>query len=76
MRERLITSPSFSGGKILGTILFEETMDRTSKGQDSAAFLWGQKHIVPFVKVDQGLSGVENGVQLMKPMTMLDTLLG
>ena len=75
MRERIITCPSFSGDKILGAILFEQTMDRTIKGQDSAAFLWEQKHIVPFVKVDQGLSAVENGVQLMKPMTMLDTLL-
>jgi len=75
MRERIITSPSFSGDKILGAILFEQTMDGTIKGQDSAAFLWEQKHIVPFVKVDQGLSAVENGVQLMKPMTMLDTLL-
>jgi fructose-bisphosphate aldolase, class I len=75
MRKRLICSPSFSGGKILATILFEQTMDRTINGEDSAAFLWKQKHIVPFVKVDQGLSLVENGVQLMKPMTKLDSLL-
>src|ERR1700730_9679481 len=75
MRKRLISSPSFSGDKILATILFEQTMDRTINGEDSAAFLWKQKHIVPFVKVDQGLSPIENGVQLMKPMTKLDSLL-
>jgi fructose-bisphosphate aldolase class I len=75
MRERLILSPSFTGDKILATILFEQTMDRTINGEDSGAFLWKQKHIVPFVKVDQGLSPAENGVQLMKPMTKLDSLL-
>ncbi|WP_375481629.1 fructose bisphosphate aldolase [uncultured Mycobacterium sp.] len=75
MRERLMSSPSFSGDKILGTILFEQTMDRTINGEDTAAFLWKQKHIVPFVKVDQGLAPAENGVQLMKPMTKLDSLL-
>jgi fructose-bisphosphate aldolase class I len=75
MRARLITSPSFSGDKVIATILFEQTMDRTINGEDSAAFLWKQKHIVPFVKVDQGLSDAENGVQLMKPITKLDSLL-
>jgi fructose-bisphosphate aldolase, class I len=75
MRARLITSPSFSGQKIIATILFEQTMDRTIENEDSAAFLWKQKHIVPFVKVDQGLSDAEDGVQLMKPMTKLDPLL-
>jgi fructose-bisphosphate aldolase class I len=75
MRERLITSPSFTGNKILATILFEQTMDRSIDGENTAAFLWKQKHIVPFVKVDQGLSDAENGVQLMKPMTKLDSLL-
>jgi fructose-bisphosphate aldolase class I len=75
MRERLMSSPSFSGDKVLAAILFEQTMDRTINGEDSAAFLWKQKHIVPFVKVDQGLSPAENGVQLMKPMTKLDSLL-
>ncbi|MGB9305477.1 MAG: fructose bisphosphate aldolase [Mycobacterium sp.] len=75
MRARLISSPAFSGSKILATILFEQTMDRTINGEDSAAFLWKQKHVVPFVKVDQGLTDVENGVQLMKPMTKLDALL-
>jgi fructose-bisphosphate aldolase, class I len=75
MRERLMSSPSFSGDKILATILFEQTMDRAINGEDTAAFLWKQKHIVPFVKVDQGLSDADNGVQLMKPMTKLDSLL-
>jgi fructose-bisphosphate aldolase class I len=75
MRTRLISSPSFTGDKVIATILFEQTMDRAIAGEDSAAFLWKQKHIVPFVKVDQGLSDAENGVQLMKPMTKLDSLL-
>lgn len=75
MRERLMSSPSFSGDKVLATILFEQTMDRSINGEDTAAFLWKQKHIVPFVKVDQGLADAENGVQLMKPMTKLDSLL-
>ncbi len=75
MRERLMSSPSFSGDKILATILFEQTMDRAINGEDTAAFLWKQKHIVPFVKVDQGLADAGNGVQLMKPMTKLDSLL-
>jgi fructose-bisphosphate aldolase class I len=75
MRERLITSPSFTGDKVLATILFEQTMDRAINGESTADFLWKQKHVVPFVKVDQGLSDAENGVQLMKPMTKLDALL-
>jgi fructose-bisphosphate aldolase, class I len=75
MRERLISSPSFSGDKILATILFEQTMDRSIHGEDTPAFLWKQKHIVPFVKVDQGLSEARYGVQLMKPMSKLDSLL-
>src|SRR5271154_5647771 len=74
-RARLIESPSFTGDKILATILFEQTMDRTINGEDTVAFLWKQKHIVPFVKVDQGLAAVRYGVQLMKPMTKLDSLL-
>ena len=75
MRSRLILSPSFTPDKILATILFEQTMDRTINGEDTAAFLWKQKHIVPFVKVDQGLADAQYGVQLMKPMTKLDDLL-
>ncbi len=75
MRSRLILSPSFTGEKILATILFEQTMDRTINGEDTAEFLWKQKQIVPFVKVDQGLAEAQYGVQLMKPMTQLDDLL-
>src|SRR6201986_3252655 len=74
-RARLIESPSFTGDKILATILFEQTMDRTINGEDTVAFLWKQKHIVPFVKVDQGLADVKYCVQLMNPMTKLDSLL-
>ena len=75
MRERLMLSPSFSGDQILATILFEQTMDRTINGEDTAAFLWKRKRIVPIVKVDQGLTDAENGVQLMKPITKLEPLL-
>jgi fructose-bisphosphate aldolase class I len=74
-RERLIESPSFTGEKILATILFEQTMDRTINGEDTVSFLWKEKHIVPFVKVDQGLADLRYGVQLMKPLTKLDSLL-
>jgi fructose-bisphosphate aldolase, class I len=74
-RERLIDSPSFTGEKILATILFEQTMDRTINGENTVAYLWKQKHIVPFVKVDQGLADAQYGVQLMKPLTKLDGLL-
>jgi fructose-bisphosphate aldolase, class I len=75
MRSRLILSPSFTSEKILATILFEQTMDRTINGEDTAAFLWKQKQIVPFVKVDEGLADAQYGVQLMKPMSKLDILL-
>jgi fructose-bisphosphate aldolase class I len=74
-RARLIQSPSFNRDKILATILFEQTIDRTINGENTVAFLWKQKHIVPFVKVDQGLADAQYGVQLMKPMTNLDGLL-
>ena len=74
-RARLIESPSFTGDKILATILFEQTMDRTIAGENTVDFLWKQKHIVPFVKVDQGLADAQYGVQLMKPMSKLDDLL-
>jgi len=75
MRSRLILSPAFTGEKILATILFEQTMDRTINGEDTAALLWKQKQIVPFVKVDEGLADAQYGVQLMKPMPKLDVLL-
>jgi fructose-bisphosphate aldolase class I len=74
-RARLIESPSFTGEEILATILFEQTIDRTISGENTVSYLWKRKHIVPFVKVDQGLADPQYGVQLMKPMTNLDSLL-
>jgi fructose-bisphosphate aldolase class I len=74
-RSRIITSPSFDGDRILGAILFEQTLDRTVEGLDTAQYLWSRKHIVPFVKVDQGLAPEADGVRLMKPLTGLDALL-
>jgi fructose-bisphosphate aldolase class I len=75
MRTRIITSPVFTGDRILGAILFEGTMDRDIEGVPSATYLWSTKHIVPFVKVDKGLAEEADGVQLMKPMPELDGLL-
>ena len=75
MRTRIITSPAFSGDRILGAILFENTMDREIEGQPTARYLWNEKQVVPFLKVDKGLAGVENGAQVMKPMPGLDELL-
>jgi len=75
MRTRIITSPSFSGERILGAILFEGTMDRAIEGTPSAEYLWNERRIVPFLKVDKGLADVADGVQLMKPMPKLDDLL-
>jgi fructose-bisphosphate aldolase class I len=75
MRARIITSPSFNGDRILGAILFEGTMDREIEGQPTADYLWNQKRIVPFVKVDKGLVDEKDGVQLMKPMPQLGALL-
>ncbi len=75
MRTRIITSPSFNGDRILGAILFENTMDRTIEGKGSALFLWENKQIVPFLKVDKGLADEADGVQLMKPIPGLDDLL-
>ena len=75
MRTRIVTSPSFNGERILGAILFENTMDRTINGKGSAQFLWDEKQVVPFLKVDKGLADEANGVQLMKPMPDLDDLL-
>jgi fructose-bisphosphate aldolase, class I len=74
-RKRLIESPGFTGEKILATILFEQTIDRNINGENTVTYLWKRKHIVPFVKVDQGLADAQYGVQLMKPMTKLDSLL-
>jgi fructose-bisphosphate aldolase, class I len=75
MRSRIITSPSFDGDRILGAILFENTMDRQIEGRDSAEYLWTVKRVVPFLKVDKGLAGEVDGVQLMKPIPDLDALL-
>ncbi len=75
MRTRVITSPAFTGERILGAILFEGTMDRQIEGVPSATYLWRTKNVVPFVKVDKGLADEADGVQLMKPMPELDALL-
>ena len=75
MRSRIVTSPSFTGERILGAILFEKTMDSEIQGQPSADYLWNVKRIVPFLKVDKGLAEERNGVQLMKPMPQLSALL-
>jgi len=71
MRTRLITSPAFSGERVIGAILFEMTMDRSIDGLGSAEYLWQRKHVVPFLKVDNGLADEVNGVQLMKPIPQL-----
>ena len=75
MRTRIITSPSFTGERILGAILFENTMDRDIEGQSAADYLWNVKRVVPILKVDKGLAAEKNGVQLMKPMPGLAALL-
>jgi fructose-bisphosphate aldolase class I len=75
MRTRIITSPSFDGDRILGAILFEQTMDREIEGRGSADYLWNVKRVVPFLKVDKGLDEEADGVQLMKPIPGLDDLL-
>ena len=75
MRTRIITSPAFSSEYILGAILFEMTMDRKVEGKYTADYLWNEKGIVPFLKVDKGLAEVKEGVQVMKPMPTLNELL-
>ena len=75
MRTRIVTSPSFDGDRILGAILFENTMDREIGGKPSARYLWEEKNVVPFLKVDKGLAAETDGVQVMKPMPELDALL-
>src|SRR5690606_10654709 len=75
MRTRIITSPVFNGDRIVGAILFENTMDRTIEGRPSADYLWNVKNIVPFLKIDKGLAEEKDGVQLMKPIPGLDELL-
>lgn len=75
MRTRIITSPSFTGERILGAILFEGTMDREIEGRPTADYLWNEKRVVPFLKVDKGLTEEKDGVRLMKPMPQLAALL-
>ncbi|QEW19808.1 Fructose-bisphosphate aldolase class 1 [Marinibacterium anthonyi] len=75
MRARIIKSPAFSGDKIVGAILFEQTMDRDIDGTPTAEYLWETCGVVPFLKVDKGLADAENGVKLMKPIPGLDALL-
>lgn len=75
MRTRIVTSPAFSGERVLGAILFEDTMDRQIDGRDSADYLWSVKGVVPFLKVDKGLADEVDGAQVMKPMPDLDELL-
>ena len=76
MRTRIITAPAFDGDRILGAILFENTMDRQIEGQSTSDYLWNVKNVVPFLKVDKGLEDENQGVQLMKPMPNLAELLG
>jgi len=75
MRSRIITSPAFTGEKVLGAILFEQTMDREIEGKGSADYLWSERGVVPFLKVDKGLADEVNGAQVMKPMPELDGLM-
>ena len=75
MRTRIITSDAFTGERVLGAILFENTLERDIKGMPSAKFLWTEKNVIPFLKVDKGLADEQNGVQVMKPMPALDELL-
>jgi fructose-bisphosphate aldolase class I len=75
MRTRIIKSPSFTGDRVLGAILFENTMDREIDGLGSAEYLWKEKGVVPFLKCDKGLAEESNGTQVMKPIPGLDDLL-
>ncbi|MEI2416582.1 fructose bisphosphate aldolase [Orrella sp. JC864] len=75
MRTRIVASPAFDGRRVLGAILFEQTMDRQFDGMDAPAYLWERKQVVPFLKVDKGLAEQADGVQRMKPIAGLDALL-
>ncbi|MDJ0860260.1 MAG: fructose bisphosphate aldolase [Dinoroseobacter sp.] len=75
MRSRIVAAPAFTGEKVIGAILFEMTMDREFAGKSAPAYLWEDKGVVPFLKIDKGLEAEANGVQLMKPMPDLDALL-
>ncbi|HEX3963770.1 MAG TPA: fructose bisphosphate aldolase [Trebonia sp.] len=76
MRTRVMTSPAFDGSRVLAAILFEQTMERDISGVPTAQYLWDEKAVVPFLKVDKGLAPEQDGVQLMKPIDTLDDLLG
>ena len=75
MRTRVLTSPAFDGSRVLAAILFEQTMERDVQGVPTARYLWDEKNVVPFLKVDKGLAPEQDGVQLMKPIDTLDDLL-
>jgi fructose-bisphosphate aldolase class I len=75
MRTRVMTDPAFDGSRILAAILFEQTMERDMQGLPTPRYLWAEKQVVPFLKVDKGLAAEQNGVQLMKPIDTLDDLL-
>ena len=75
MRTRIITSPAFDGSRILGAILFENTLDREIDGKETARYLWEKKNVAPFLKVDKGLADESDGVQVMKPIPNLSELL-
>ena len=75
MRARIVAAPAFNGDKVVGAILFEDTMDRQFAGEPAAAHLWNTQRVVPFLKIDKGLEAESDGVQLMKPMPGLDALL-
>jgi fructose-bisphosphate aldolase class I len=75
MRVRIMTSPAFTGDKVIGAILFERTMDGTVEGKPTPSYLWEDRGVVPFIKVDKGLEAAADGVKMMKPMPELDTLL-
>jgi len=75
MRSRIIKSPAFTGDKVMGAILFEQTMDRDIDGTPTAEYLWDKRGVVPFLKIDKGLAAAADGVQMMKPMPELDALL-
>src|SRR5438045_3555526 len=74
MRVRIMTAAAFNGDKVIGTILFEGTMDSKVRGKPTASYLWEERQVVPFVKVDRGLEPEKDGVQLMRPMPQLDQL--
>ena len=75
MRTRVVTSPAFDGSRIMGAILFEQTMGRDVQGVPTGQYLWDEKQVVPFLKIDKGLAPEQSGVQLMKPIDTLDDLL-